>query len=429
MKLAEKEIPYGFIQDNKIFRTGVNGGNPIVLRDCSEESKLTVIKELEEAYKKFLSEFIQIENRILGTENKGSFLAKLINLKDRLQTHSGLGDYDSIFNKITLYENQIEDLIQSNRKRNTEIKQALILELEQALKNNDFHEAGVTIKDIRTRWIKTGNAEDSVNKELENRFSEMTQSFFDKRQSFFDDKKKLTDSRINKYDSVISELEEIIRSKDLHKHTSKVSQLQKDWQTIGHVPIKEYKVRNEKYWSLCKEFYKDLKVDRQKSAVKEDVKGNLKLKQAIIEQFQELEKKSLHQDTKLSVETAKKMWKSIGRVPKDQVEVLNKSYLSALDSISEKAFIFQLANRKFKGFVKKDVEERNKLLNRLVKELLTRDKSELETFKMNLDNMHVNKGSFVDMLEKKLQNQEKRVLAKKSILKELQFKKTEGSKK
>jgi len=256
----------------------------------------------------------------------------------------------------------------------------------------------------------------------------MTQSFYNKRQSFFDDKKKLTDSRINKYDSVISDIEEIIKSKDLHKHVNKVSQLQNDWQAIGHVPIKDYKTRNEKYWSLCKEFYKELKVDRQKSIVKEDFKGNLKLKQAIIEQLQELEKKSLHQETKPSVETAKKIWKSIGRIPKDQVSILNEAYLGLLDSIFEKSFIFQLANRKFKGFIKKDVEERNELLKKLVKELLSRDKSELETFKMNMDNMHVNKGSFVDMLEKKLENQEKRVLSKVSILNELELKKQDVSK-
>ena len=34
--------------------------------------------------------------------------------------------------------NQIVDIIQSNRKRNTEIKNALLLELEQAVNNNDL---------------------------------------------------------------------------------------------------------------------------------------------------------------------------------------------------------------------------------------------------------------------------------------------------
>ena len=427
--MVKKDIPYGFIQGNKIFRLGLNGDDSVLLKEVTDESESEVISQLNEAFLKLQTEFIQLENRILGTENKGSFLAKLINLKKQLPIHNGLGDYDSIFKKVALYENQIVDIIQSNRKRNTEIKNALMLELEQAVNNNDLHEAGITIKDIKTRWVKTGSAEDTVNHDLEDRFSRMIQTFYDKRQSFFDDKKKLTEARVSKYDSVISELEKINQSKALHNHVKRVAQLQSEWQTIGHIPVKEYKARNEKYWSLCKVFYKDLRADKPKTATKEDFKGNLKLKQAIIDQFGELEKKSLIQDTKSDVETVKKLWKTIGRVPKDQVSTLNDSYLSLLDSISEKTFIFQLACRKFKGFAKKDVEERNKLLNKLVKDLLARDQNELETFKMNMDNMHVNKGSFVDMLEKKLENQEKRVLSKKSILKELQVLKTAESKK
>lgn len=427
--MVKKDIPNGFIQGNKIFRLGLNGDDPVLLKEVTDENESEIISQLNEAFLKLQTEFIQLENRILGTENKGSFLAKLINLKKQLPSHNGLGDYDSIFNKVVLYENQIVDIIQSNRKRNTEIKNALMKELEQAVNNNDFHEAGITIKDIKTRWVKTGSAEDTVNQDLEDRFSQMIQTFYDKRQSFFDDKKKLTAARVSKYDSVIFELEKINQSNSLHNHVKRVSQLQGEWQTIGHIPAKEYKARNEKYWSLCKVFYNDLKADKPKTAIKENFKDNLKLKRAIIEQFGELEKKSLVQDTKSAVETAKKLWKTIGRVPKDQVNTLNESYLSLLDSISEKAFIFHLACRKFKGFAKKDVEERNKLLNKLVKDLLARDQNDLETFRMNMDNMHVNKGSFVDMLEKKLENQEKRVLSKKSILKELQVSKTVESKK
>lgn len=429
LKLVKKDIPNGFIQGNKIFRLGLNGDDPVLLKEVTDESESENISQLNEAFLKLQTEFIQLENRILVTENKGSFLAKLINLKKQLPIHNGLGDYDSILKKIVLYENQIVDIIQSNRKRNTEIKNALMQELEQAVNNNDLHEAGITIKDIKTRWVKTGSAEDTVNQDLEDRFSQMIQTFYDKRQSFFDDKKKLTEARVSKYDSVISELEKINQSKTLHNHVKRVSQLQGEWHTIGHIPAKEYKSRNEKYWSLCKVFYNDLKADKPKTATKENFKENLKLKRAIIEQFGELEKKSLIQDTKSAVETAKKLWKTIGRVPKDQVNTLNESYLSLLDSISEKAFIFQLACRKFKGFAKMDVEKRNKLLNKLVKDLLARDQNDLETFRMNMDNMHVNKGSFVDMLEKKLENQEKRVLSKKSILKELQVSKTVESKK
>lgn len=418
-KLAEKDISYGLIRDNELYRRGLNGADPVLLKEVSQESSEEMIAHYEKRFEKVHSQFTELENRILGTENKGSFLAKLLNLKNLLATHDGLGDYDSIYAKITLYENQITDIIKSNRQRNTDIKNALLLELEEALKNNDFHEVGLAIKDIKLRWLKTGSADAAVKDEIESRFTELTQSFFDKRQSFFDDKKMLVESRKGKYDTVIVELEKIIEKGELQKHVARVGQLQKDWKEIGHIPESEYKGRNNKYWELCNLFYNELKKDRKKNSNKEDYKGNLKLKQAVLDQLKEQEHASLRSDIKTKLEQAKKVWKSIGKVPRGEVDNLNTSYMDLLDSISERVFIFQLASRKYKGFTKMTVEERNKLLIKIVNDLLYRDKCELDTFKENMDNMHVNKGSFVDMLEKKLRNQEKRVSSKQAILKSL----------
>lgn len=418
-KLTEKDISYGLVRENELYRGGLNGAKPILLKEVSEESEEETIAHYKARFEKVQSQFTELENRILGTENKGSFLAKLVNLKNLLAIHDGLGDYDSMYAKITLYENQITDVIKSNRQRNTEIKNALLLELEEALKNNDFHEVGLAIKDIKLRWLKTGSADAALKEEIETRFTELTQSFFDKRQSFFDDKKMLVESRKGKYDAVIAVLEKIIGKGDLQRHVAEIGQLQKDWKEIGHIPESEYKVRNTKYWELCNLFYNELKKNRKKYSEKEDYKGNLKLKQAVLDQLKEQENESLHSDIKTKLEEAKKVWKTIGKVPRGEVDNLNTSYMDLLDSISERIFIYQLASRKFKGFTKKDVEERNKLLIKVVNDLLYRDKNELETFKENMDNMHVNKGSFVDMLEKKLIIQEKRVSSKQAILKSL----------
>ncbi len=418
--MSKKEIPHGFIENNQLFRTGLSGSAPILLKTVTEENEAETIAYYQERYSKLLSKFTELENRILGTENKGSFLAKIHNLTETIASHDGLGDYDLIATKLAQYENQIQDIIASNRKRNTDIKNALLLELEEALQNNDFHEVGQAIKDIKTRWIKTGNADSKINADLEDRFTTLTQTFYDKRQAFFEDKKKLTASRIEKYDHVINELVAIAKDGNVLKAADKVKELQETWKNIGHIPEAEYKPRNTQYWELCKLFYQELSAEKKKNKPKEDIKTNLKLKKAIVDQLHELEKKALHEEVKPAVEESKKVWKSIGRVPKSEVEPLNKAFLHALDLISEKAFIFQLASRKFKGFAKKSTEERNKILIKLVRELLTRDKNELTVFQQNMDNMHVNKGTFVDMLEKKLKNQQDRVEAKKLILKELQ---------
>ena len=417
--LAEKIISYGFVRDNELYRTGIKGAEAIFLKSISEETEAEVIAHYEEQFKKLRAQFIELENRIFGTENKGSFLAKLINLRNLLSSHQGLGDYDTIFTKIDLYESQIKEIITVNRERNTEIKKALLVELEEALKSNDFHEVGEAIKDIKLRWLKIGSVDASIKDEVEGKFASLTKSFYDKRQSFFDDKKMLVESKMNKYDEILLALEKIVKNDGLHLYISKVDQFQKDWKEIGRIPEIEYQQRNAKLKEYCDLFYSELKKDRKKSVSKEDLKGNFRLKQIVLEELKELDGLSLHSDVKVRLEEAKRVWKTTGKVPKGEVDNLNKSYIQLLDSISERLFIFQLASRKFKGFPKKTAEERNKILIKIVNDLLYRDKNELETFKENMDNMHMNKGTFVDMLQDKLKNQERRVLSKQEILKSI----------
>jgi hypothetical protein len=417
--LAEKIISYGFVRDNELYRTGIKGAEAIFLKSISEETEAEVIAHYEEQFKKLRAQFIELENRIFGTENKGSFLAKLINLRNLLSSHQGLGDYDTIFTKIDLYESQIKEIITVNRERNTEIKKALLVELEEALKSNDFHEVGEAIKDIKLRWLKIGSVDASIKDEVEGKFASLTKSFYDKRQSFFDDKKMLVESKMNKYDEILLALEKIMKNDGLHLYISKVDQFQKDWKEIGRIPEIEYQQRNAKLKEYCDLFYSELKKDRKKSVSKEDLKGNFRLKQIVLEELKELDGLSLHSDVKVRLEEAKRVWKTTGKVPKGEVDNLNKSYIQLLDSISERLFIFQLASRKFKGFPKKTAEERNKILIKIVNDLLYRDKNELETFKENMDNMHMNKGTFVDMLQDKLKNQERRVLSKQEILKSI----------
>ncbi|MFY0652995.1 MAG: DUF349 domain-containing protein [Cyclobacteriaceae bacterium] len=426
--MAENEIPFGFVEAGELCRSGLKDGEKIILSKVTEADEKELVEHYQERFKKLRGDFTRLENRILGTENKGSFLAKIQNMKSLLLTHDGLGDYAIMFQKLSVYEEQIIDVIKNNRKRNTDIKNALTLELEEALKNIDMYEVGVAIKDIRLRWIKTGNADDEVHEELEKNFEEKCQSYYDKRKAFYEDKKMLVKARVGKYDAVLTDLEKILKTKDLFKSVDAVKKLQADWKSIGHIPEEEYKSRNSKYWELTRLFFAELKSDKKLSGNKQDFKGNLKLKKAVLDHLNELKDKSLHEQVSNAVDESKSVWKSIGPVPKEELDAMNKSFIGLLDDISERAFVHQLSCRKFKGFVKKSAEERNKLLIKTVKDLLSRDQNDLKTFRENMDNMHVNKGSFVDMLEKKLKNQEKRVASKKGILNDLQSIKKESVK-
>ena len=107
-------------------------------------------------FEKLKSKLDKILSKIEVSENKGSFLSGLLNLKSSINGHLGLGDYQSLLDQIEKHESLLEIYVSKNRQKNTDIKQALMLELATILANNDMVEAFEQIKDLKLRWVKTG---------------------------------------------------------------------------------------------------------------------------------------------------------------------------------------------------------------------------------------------------------------------------------
>ena len=87
-----------------------------------------------------------------------------------------------------------------------------------------------------------------------------------------------------------------------------------------------------------------------------------------------------------------------------------------MDSREPKLFLEQLVNKKLKN--KADAKKRSELRFRLLRDLLDRDKRELNAFKENLEKFNT-KGGFERMISGKLALQERKVKVKQSILDQL----------
>lgn len=418
--MEDKQLDFGYIKSNTLFRNidGSKGGLELKpLKDDDSES----IKYFEIEFEKFSAACDELINKINGTENKGSFLVKLQNLKAKTKTHKGLGDYPSIATKISNQEDLIKETVIKNRARNTDIKNALLLELDEALKNNDFYEVGLAIKDIKARWIKTGRASDETFELLESSFKEKIQRFFDKRQAFYDDKAKLQKAKVKKYEDLIKKINNIIESGKLKTEVDTVISLQAEWKTLGSISEKDFKPLNRAYFKACDKFFKLLKTERknENNLSKEDFNKNILVKKKLLEKLEKIDQKSLKENVDSELNALKVTWKNTGKVSKKDANAINDSFYKLNGAIMEKQFIFNLAKKKFNSFANDDAEKQKFLLKKLTKNLLDRDKSDLALFKENMDNMHVNKGSFVDMLEDKLKNYERKVEQKTKILESL----------
>ncbi|MFY0624701.1 MAG: DUF349 domain-containing protein [Reichenbachiella sp.] len=415
------DIPYGFIENNYLHRDAIGEIPPLKLQEIQEDHELKIVEKFVANFEKLKSKLEKILSKIDGSDNKGSFLSGLLNLKTSITSYEGLGDYQLLLEKIEVYEAMLQEYVSKNRQKNTEIKQALLLELDTILENNDMIEAFELIKDLKIRWVKTGSAEGSISEEVENKFKLGLDQFFEKRKSFLEAKNLLKSARVEDYQNIIDQIEGFVKSKKFLSSVDKVKDLQKQWKETGTIPSEDFKKLNGSYWKVCQQYFEELRKARSvsKKSKSFDEKSVLKERESILERMKKLADRRL-ENVQGDLNTLKGQWKSAGSLPKSKFSAMQEEFLAFADVVNEQNFVLQLATRKNKGFANKSEKEKIQLSIQVLKNLLRRDKEELSSFSENMGNMHINKGTFVDMLESKLKVQERKVERKVKMLKDYQ---------
>lgn len=422
-RLVLVEIPFGHIENQSLYRSAFGDYDALVLETADVEDWTDKVAFFKGSFDRLKAKFDEIENKINTQSNKGSFLSSLLNIKSKIPEHKGLGDYANLLGKIEIHALDLTAYVQKNRQRNTDIKQALLLELEEILKNNDQEEAFEQIKDIKIRWIKTGSPNLDVKESVETAFKSGLDGFFERRNAFSEDKRMLVEARVTDYKDVIAGIQSFIDQKNFGKSFDQVKALQVRWKEIGSIPDSEYKQLNSQYWKTTKAYFEEQKKFRsdERKNQKKSSKQSLATKTDVLTRFKTLVENGFHA-TNTDFETIRKEWKESGHLSKKDNAAIHDEFLSLSRAFQERQFILELTKRKNKGFTSKDGKEQLKDLTKVIRTLLHRDESELNSFTENMDKMHINKGSFVDMLETKLSNQRDKVTLKKSLLKECQEK-------
>ena len=290
----------------------------------------------------------------------------------------------------------MKDIIQKNRLRNSEIKTALIEEAKELDEVINWKEATDKAQDLKTRWIKTGSAEEEKNDVLETSFWEVITRFFDKKKQFYEDKQRLTEHRRRQYETLIAEARMLdnIHGKE---RFDKVKLLKQKWKDTGGVPAELYK-------PLMDEFNQILKKGKRPFAPKKvDYSETLKkLAEVKLDPMkydkQELDfmKKDLMKDRSRSPEK----WEAL-----ELIQILN-----------ERDFILKLANKRFPEFPTLDKDKKKGIKKGIINDLIQRDSEELKIYEENSANFSSSDGSMNKLVESKLKGQKKKIAVKTKLL-------------
>lgn len=458
----EQNHPYGFIREGKIFR---NAFLDFPEREIGEvrESDASTIKYFEDRFTMAENKVATLEQSVEESENKGSYLMKLIHMRDHLANFDALGDYVRLFARLDALEENLRDIIAKNRVKNLEIKRALIAEAEPYEDSTDWKEATEQLTEIKNKWIKTGAVDTEYQEEVEHRFQEILDNFYQKKKSFFNDRKQLVRDRVYRYRGLIFAARRLQRSEDRYDAMEKAKALQAEWKEIGKIPSIRYNELFREFRQTVGQIFKPSQPRRQfgshssggyspregrhgpsrpgggyssqntgypsrntgtdfnrrpnRPETNMSPEEALTKKKDLIAQARQLENK---ENPVEDIKRLRLAWKDSGMVSRDQAYALNEEFNQACEMANEKSFLNRLVQSK--NFDYDTLNEREKVFKKinLLQNLIVRDEKDMELFQENSQRFSSGYSQMdARQAENKLRIQKRKIIVKKKLLNEL----------
>ena len=417
MENASLVDEYGYVEDGKVFLKGYLN---------YEDRQIGEVKRTEqEALDYFKNRFniaeskvSQLEHDIAEAQNKGSYRTKLIQLRKKLLNFDALGDFPPLLDRLDEQEALLSDLITVNQRKNHDIKQALIAEAEAIADSTEWRETADELQEIKTKWIKTGPVDKSIEADVEARFQELLDGFFTRRREFFNEQNKVIQERLDKYDELIRLAFRANRLGDLDAAFQEVRKLNNAWKAVGEVPIKKSGKLYKQFKKATTMFYTKYN-DAKGIVLVPRVDPRVEQQMKMADEAEQLSKQS---DIFAAAERAKVLlnaWKEV-RVPfKLQDKAVNDQFRAACDKIFELSYLGRVLTRKYPAFELKSEAEQLRTKIREMDYLVKREKNDLQFALQDADGLDPNNDSDKQILNK-INTQRRKIAMKETILRELQ---------
>ncbi|MBT0811872.1 DUF349 domain-containing protein [Litoribacter ruber] len=411
------EHPYGYIKDGKVYLKGFLNQEDRIIGEVKEDEAST-IKYFEDRFELVKEKVANLKKDIEENQNKGSFLMKLIHLRDALMQYDALGNFVPLIEELNQLEVYLEEIIQSNRARNLEIKKGLILEAEAMRNNTDWKETTEAFKNLKLRWIKTGPVAKEHEEEIESEFNEAVEHFFANRKDYFDGLALQAEENIKDYEALLNQAREAFELRDVKQAFEISKRIQKEWKAAGKVPAEKRQPLWDEFSKLNNRIFSKYK----RVAQAESYMPPREVIQKVDTMASAMKKLAKAPTSKENLEAAKQLqadWKKLPiKKPRDAQQSA-KSFVFFADVVFEKAFLERLIRSKHDNFEGKDLAEQNRLKSHLLKDLISRDQRELDTIKGNSENFRTSEDKFDVMLQRKIASYKRKVDVKNYILRDL----------
>ncbi|MFT6881890.1 MAG: hypothetical protein ACI83W_001767 [Marinoscillum sp.] len=396
--VKEVEVPFGKILNNGVYLNAWGSHSERLIGEIKGDAEASV--------EYFIARFHDLKLKIETLEqemeestNKGSFLMKIIHLKESLPSHDGLGDYSALQEKLNSQEHELLQLVEQNRERNSEIKTALLADIREAADKINWKEATAEIHEIKAKWIKTGSPKPEDVEELESEFWGVIDKFFEKKKEFYEDKKRLGEKRIQAYKDLVIKSQKVAKLSG-NAREELTESLKFEWEEIGNI-------QKDDYSPLLREFTNNLKA---KTEISTHSAFNVT---DIINTLEAYKSGKVNFGYK-QLEALKQKMKGFQIVSQHDKKTKNEIFLS-IQILLEKDFIDKLAMKRFNNFREIEKDKKRKIRLGIISELIQRDEDDLQMYQENSAKFSASKSGTLDLIEKKLAQQNSKIHVKKLL--------------
>lgn len=417
------EHPFGYIKDGKVFL------KPFL---SFEEREIGIVKDTEnEALAYFENRFKTFEKKIEdffaaidAAENKGSYLQKLLHLKELCGSFEALGDFSAIYEKLVEKENALNDLVAKNRLKNLSQKQALLQELELLKDSSDWINAGEQIKEIKNKWIRIGGVDKESEDQVENIFKSYLDTFFSRRQAFYDERNQINAIKIAKYEALAERVEKLVEYSDMRKALDELKRIKMEWRGVGIVPkkflepvMKRYKDASAAISAKIQEYRKNRPPRTLSPFLAEKMLPYQKLMDRTEQILKELPWGGDDDARKMYDE-----WRKLGPLKVYEFKEWDEKFKVNVARILDIYFMTKIVNKRTPGFARLPLKEQVRIKIGVMKELVQRDKDNIENFENSFAAQAVNgqPNSFDKVFGSKLKSQKRNLESKQRLLSELE---------
>ncbi len=410
-----EEHPFANIEGSKIIRKGFLDVPDREIGEIREDAASSV-QYFENRFSIIEQKVEALEKNIDESTNKGSFLMKLIHLKEYITTFDGIGDFEKLYQRLEDKEKYLKEIIHQNRIKNYEIKKAFLAELELLKDHFNIREAAERIREIRNNWIKTGAILEEYRDEIENKFEACIDHFNKRKDAYYEDRRLSMEDIEKQYQEILKRAEKLYVISDIRESTKRLKDLQQEWKKLGRIPPEPYDEFKNRFQKINDDLFNKLRAfqEEQLQHRQKKIQQVFDLKAKLLDDFNE----KIHQNAGDLFHLKNEyldQWKRLGNLFSREINALNDKFYSRITYINEILFVDKIARKKSSNFDQLDIANQYRIKIKVLSELIERDEKDLHMYNRNMEVFNFRRGA-VDKFNSKRNDKQKSLIVKKELL-------------